>query len=57
MLAGLSEIIQYYVPGRAGLWSDVGIDMIGFSIGTIVTGFIYAIVELIKYIIYKCRDR
>ena len=57
MLAGLSEIIQYYVPGRSGLWSDVGIDMIGFSIGTIVTSFIYAIVELIKYIIYKCRGR
>ncbi|MCR5505499.1 MAG: VanZ family protein, partial [Bacilli bacterium] len=28
-IAGISELIQLIVPGRAGLWSDVGIDYMG----------------------------
>lgn len=30
LVAGLTELIQYYVPGRYGCWADVWIDYSGF---------------------------
>ena len=37
LVACISEFIQYFVPTRAGLIADVGIDALGFVIGGVVT--------------------
>ena len=49
LFAGLTEIIQLYTPGRAGVMSDVFIDYSGYmtSVGIIV--LIYFIIEYIKF--------
>ena len=53
VIAGLSEFIQLFVPGRSGTFVDVGIDFLGYVIGTAITiGVIY----LIRYIKSK-RDK
>jgi VanZ family protein len=48
-VAALSEAIQR-IPGlyRDGEWSDVGIDMLGFAIGALVTFLVFLIIYLIK---------
>ncbi|MDO5330865.1 MAG: VanZ family protein [Bacillota bacterium] len=50
LLAGLSEAIQL-IPAlnRVGQWSDVGIDMTGYAIGTLL--------PLIGFLIYKIWKR
>ena len=48
--AGVSEFIQKLQPSRTGAWMDVGIDMIGYLIGTILTISVILIIILIKYI-------
>ncbi|MBO4668056.1 MAG: VanZ family protein [Bacilli bacterium] len=43
-VAGISELIQYLMPTRSGLMRDVGIDSLGYLIGTLLTiGVIYLI--------------
>lgn len=37
LTAGLSELVQYFVPHRSGLWSDVGIDTAGHTLGVLLT--------------------
>lgn len=49
--ACLSEYIQTFVPGRVGVWSDVGIDLIGYSIGIFIDFCIVGIYLLVK----KCK--
>lgn len=46
-IAGFSELIQLYTYLRSGLLSDVGIDFLGFVIGSVIT---YLIIHLIRYI-------
>ena len=46
--ACLSEYIQTFVPGRVGVWSDVGIDLIGYSIGIFIDFCIVGIYLLVK---------
>lgn len=46
-LAGLSELIQYFIPSRGGVWLDVGIDFLGYVIGTAIT---IGIILLIRFI-------
>ncbi len=45
-LAGLTELIQVFIPGRAGQFTDVLIDYSGYILGT-------GIVVLILFILYK----
>lgn len=46
-IAGLSEIIQYYVPQRSGTWMDVGIDFSGYLAGTLICLAIFGLIMLI----------
>ena len=44
--AGLSvacadETIQLFVPGRAGMITDVGIDMMGCALSVVLINFVY----------------
>lgn len=48
LVAGLSELIQKFTDGRSGLWSDVGIDFLGYFIGTVLTIGIIFLIRLIK---------
>lgn len=36
LIASLSELIQHFVPGRYGALADIGIDCLGYLIGTLV---------------------
>ena len=47
-LAGLTELIQKYVPGRAGRWADVWIDYCGFLCSAIILTFSILIYFFIK---------
>lgn len=53
-LAGLTELIQKFVPGRSGLIEDIGIDILGYAIGTILT---VGVVLLILWIIKKKKEK
>ena len=52
-LAGFSELIQVYTPGRFGAWKDVGIDTAGYALTILLTVIVVAIIKLIKYLIKK----
>ena len=56
VVAGLTELIQLFVPSRGGQWKDVGIDYLGFTIGTVTTLIIYLIVYFIKRAIKKKKN-
>ena len=56
IIAGLTELIQHFVPSRGGEWKDVGIDYMGFAIGTALALIIYLIVYFIKKAINKKRN-
>ena len=47
-LASLNEIIQLLVPGRAGLLSDVLIDVSGFIISALIISVAMIVYNLIK---------
>ena len=46
--AALSELIQYFVPSRAGTWLDIGIDFLGYFIGVLACYLILLLVIWIK---------
>ena len=53
LVAGISELIQYYIPSRSGTWKDIGIDSLGYLIGTVL---MFGIILLIKFIKYKKKQ-
>ena len=53
LFAGLTELIQSFVPGRAGLFSDVIIDFSGYSVGAAIVAIIYVITIAIFVIINR----
>lgn len=52
-LAGFSELIQLYTPGRCGAWKDVGIDTAGYALTVALTLIVIGVIQLIKYLIKK----
>ena len=57
-LAGLTELIQFFMPARDCSLSDVGVDMTGFLLGTLVAmGFTVAVVKLVGRIRKKRGDK
>jgi len=48
LVAGISEIIQLFVPGRSGSIIDVLIDFLGYGIGFLIVVGIYYLIEYIK---------
>lgn len=55
--AGISEIIQYYVPSRGGVMSDVGIDSLGYLLGVLFIVGVYYLIKLIKYLIRRAKSK
>ena len=53
-VAGLSELIQFFIPTRSGLLSDVGIDSLGYLIGELVT---FGVIMLIVFIKQKRKKK
>ena len=47
IIAGATELIQLFTPGRSGNWTDVGIDYFGYAAGIFL---IYIVVFTIKFI-------
>lgn len=52
-LAGLTEIIQIFVPGRYGTMQDVGIDFLGFFLSALLVSIIIISTYFIKKAIQK----
>ena len=48
MIAMLTELIQLYIPGRAGSWSDVGLDSFGYFVGALLTFIVMLIVKAVR---------
>lgn len=49
LVAGLTELIQYYVPGRYGCWADVWIDYSGF--------ISFAVLMTICFMVYRISNK
>ena len=56
-LAGFSELIQLYTPGRSGRWTDVGIDTGGYMATIVLTVLVYGLVLLIRFLIKKRKEK
>ena len=52
-LAGFSELIQLYTPGRACAWKDVGIDSAGYMAAILLAAFVFLVILLVCFIIHK----
>lgn len=52
-LAGFSELIQLFTPGRTCAWADVGIDTLGYFLSI----FVYLIVLLIIWLISRKKKK
>lgn len=53
VIASLTETIQYFVPGRSGLFKDVGIDMLGY---TIFLSLLYLVILLSRFIKKRMKN-
>lgn len=49
-VAGLTEYIQTFVPGRYGCWDDVWLDFVGYMSSTVVLTIIIFIIYLFNYL-------
>ena len=52
-LAGFSELIQLYTPGRACAWKDVGIDSAGYMTTILLAAFVFSVILLVRFVIHK----
>lgn len=52
-LAGFSELIQVYTPGRSGKWADVGIDTAGYLTTIVLALLLYALVLFVRCLIKR----
>ena len=48
IVAGLTEFIQFFVPGRTGIFDDVLLDYYGFLSSSIVISFIFMTIFVLK---------
>ena len=51
-IAALTELIQYYIPGRSGVFSDVMLDFEGFIISATFITAIFILIYLIKILVW-----
>ena len=56
LIAGLTEFIQLYVPGRCGLFADVLLDFDGFMVSSTIITIILIIKNIRDYIIFLKKD-
>ena len=52
-LAGFSELIQLYTPGRACAWRDVGIDSAGYMATILLAALIFSVILLVRFALNK----
>jgi VanZ family protein len=50
IIAGATELIQLFTPGRSGNWTDVGIDYFGYAAGIFLIYIVVFIIKFIKFI-------
>lgn len=50
-VAGFSELVQMYTPGRGPSWKDVGIDFGGFVTTTAIFAVLFLIIILVKHVL------
>ena len=55
-LAGFSELLQLYTPGRSGRWEDVGIDTAGYSLTIVIALLVILIVWAIRFFKKKKKE-
>lgn len=48
-IAALSELIQHFVPDRYGAWRDVGIDMLGYLLGSALMLLLFLFIDLFRH--------
>ena len=48
LMAGLTEFIQLFTPGRFGAWSDIGIDFLGYCTSSIILSIVYILIYLTR---------
>lgn len=48
LTAAVSELIQYFVPGRTGAISDVAVDSIGYLLAVLVFAIVIFVISIIK---------
>lgn len=51
-IAALTELIQYYIPGRSGVFSDVMLDFEGFIVSATFITAIFILIYLIKILVW-----
>ena len=56
-LAGFSELIQFYTPGRYCCWMDVGIDFSGYAAGIVFQVLVFLVIALIRYMVHRRKTR
>lgn len=56
-LAGFSELIQFYTPGRYCCWTDVGIDFSGYAAGIVFQVLVFLVIALIRYLVQRRKTR
>ena len=56
LIAGLTEFIQLYVPGRCGLFADVLLDFDGFMVSSTIITIILILKNIRDYIIFLKKD-
>lgn len=56
-LAGFSELIQLYTPGRACAWKDVGIDSAGYMATILLAALVFSVILLVRFFLYKKQTK
>ena len=55
-IAALTEVIQYYTPGRCGIIDDIILDFEGFIVSSTVITAIFLLVYLIKILVWFIKQ-
>lgn len=57
VFASITELIQYFVPGRWGEWSDIGIDTAGAASGVVFIFLFVWIIKIVRYFVSKPKEK
>ena len=55
--ASITELIQYFVPGRWGEWSDIGIDTAGAASGVVFIFLFIWLIKIVRYFVSKRKEK
>lgn len=57
VFASITELIQYFVPGRWGEWSDIGIDTAGAASGVVFIFLFVWLIKIVRYFVSKPKEK